>query len=266
MPPKPAQTPFMPRIESPCIALLALASASLLAYGLPLHAQSTEPAKPPLTQLPAVEITGSYNNAVGLWDAASQGAVTREVIEKRPVLRVAEVLEQVPGMIVTQHAGDGKANQYFMRGYNLDQGTDFATRVAGMPVNAPTHAHGQGYTDLNFMIPELVSRVVYNKGPYFAEDGDFSSAGAARIHYAERFVANVASMTAGGYGYARTVLAGSPEFGPGRLVYGLEYQHNNGPWLKANSYTKQNGVLRYARGNEANGFYITGKEIGRAHV
>ena len=140
---------------------------------------------------------GSYDEAIGTWDAASQGAVTREVIEKRPLLRPAEVLETVPGLIVTQHSGDGKANQYFLRGYNLDHGTDFATWVAGMPVNMPTHAHGHGYTDLNFLIPELVSRVVYGKGPYFAEDGDFSSAGTARIYYAEQLPSSIASLTGG---------------------------------------------------------------------
>ena len=114
--------------------------------------------------LPPVEVIGRYENEVGVWDSASQGAVTREGIEKRPLLRPGEVLETVPGMIVTQHSGDGKANQYFLRGFNLDHGTDFATSVAGMPVNMPTHAHGQGYTDLNFLIPELVARVRLQQG------------------------------------------------------------------------------------------------------
>jgi len=84
-------------------------------------------------------------------------------------MRSGEVLETVPGVIVSQHSGEGKANQYYLRGFNLDHGTDFATTVAGMPVNMPTHAHGQGYSDLNFLIPELVSGVQYSKGPYFAD-------------------------------------------------------------------------------------------------
>lgn len=208
--------------------------------------------------LPPVVVTGSYDNSVGSSDAASQGAVNRELIEKRPLLRPAELLETVPGMIVTQHSGDGKANQYFLRGYNLDHGTDFATWVAGMPVNMPTHAHGQGYTDLNFMIPELVSRVLYTKGPYFAEDGDFASAGTARIYYAEKLASNIATVTMGQFGYRRTVLAGSPEFGEGRLVYGLEYQHADGPWVNPSHFHKLSGVLRYAQGTSANGFNITG--------
>ncbi len=109
------------------------------------------------------------------------GTVTSKLIESRPTLRPAEVLEFVPGVIVTQHSGDGKANQYFLRGFNLDHGTDFATFVDGMPVNMPTHAHGHGYSDLNWLIPELVDRLRYRKGPYYAEEGDFSSAGSARI-------------------------------------------------------------------------------------
>ena len=207
--------------------------------------------------LPPVEVKGSYDESIGTWDAASQGAATKEVIEKRPILRPAEVLENVPGMVVTQHSGDGKANQYFLRGYNLDHGTDFATWVAGMPVNMTTHAHGQGYTDLNFLIPELITRVVYSKGPYFAEDGDFSSAGSARIHYAERLANGIAALTGGSFGYGRAVLAGAPEFGSGRLVYGLELQHADGSWDNPNRFHKTNGALRYAQGSEANGFNIT---------
>ena len=204
-----------------------------------------------------VDITGTYDNSVGVWDAASQGAVTGEGIERRPLTRPGEVLETVPGMIVTQHSGDGKANQYFLRGYNLDHGTDFATWVAGMPVNMPTHAHGQGYTDLNFLIPELISRVQYNKGPYFAEDGDFASVGSARISYAEKLPSTIASLSAGPYGYKRALLAGSPEVGTGRVVYGIEYQYSNGPWNNPEKFHKLNGVLRYAQGSLTNGFNIT---------
>jgi hypothetical protein len=207
---------------------------------------------------PVVEVVGRSSDAIGVSDAASQGVVTRQEIEKRPLLRPGEIAEAVPGMIVTQHSGDGKANQFFLRGYNLDHGTDFATWVAGMPVNLPTHAHGQGYTDLNFVIPELISRVDYNKGPYFAEDGDFGSAGSARIVYADKLPFNLASFTAGAFDYRRAVFAGSPEFGSGALVYGLEYQQNDGPWDNPNDFAKWNGVLRYAQGTGENGFSVTG--------
>ncbi len=235
---------------SRCVAALAVTLA--------LAASAAHAEDPPATLAPPVEVIGRYENDVGTRDAASEGAVTRAGIEKRPLLRPGEVLEAVPGMAVTQHSGDGKANQYFLRGYNLDHGTDFATWVAGMPVNMPTHAHGQGYTDLNFLIPELIQRVVYNKGPYFAEDGDFASVGSARIQYADRLPSSVAQLTGGSFDYARMLLAGSPEFGPGNLVYGLEYQHSNGPWENPANFNKYNGVLRYAQGGPANGFNVTG--------
>src|ERR1700712_476070 len=132
-------------------------------------------------QLDQVTVQGNYNNSIGSSDAASQGTVTSKLIEPRPTLRPAEVLEFVPGVVITQHSGDGKANQYFLRGFNLDHGTDFSLTADGMPVNMRSHAHGQGYADLNFLIPELVRQVDYNKGPFFADVGDFSAAGAAEF-------------------------------------------------------------------------------------
>src|SRR5690554_136935 len=148
-------------------------------------------------QAPEVEVVGTYETAVGTSDAASAGRVTARRVETRPAQRPGELLEYVPGVIITQHSGDGKANQYFMRGFNLDHGTDFAITVAGMPVNMPTHAHGQGYADLNFLIPELVSGIGYRKGPYYAEVGDFSAAGAANIEYAYSLPATTGSITLG---------------------------------------------------------------------
>ena len=133
------------------------------AAGLDPNATPVAHAAPALER---VTVEGHYDNAVGTSDAASQGVIRRDLLKSRPALRTGELLEYVPGLIVTQHSGDGKANQYFLRGYNLDHGTDFATSVDGMPVNMPSH--GQGYTDLNFVIPELVDRIEYRKGPYFA--------------------------------------------------------------------------------------------------
>src|SRR6185295_4537204 len=171
---------------------------------------------------PEVEVVGTYETGVGTSDAASEGTVTARRIETRPALRPGEVLEYIPGLIVTQHSGDGKANQYFLRGFNLDHGTDFSITAAGMPVNMPTHAHGQGYADLNFLIPELVSGIDYRKGPYYAEVGDFSSAGAADIHYATSLPHSIGSVTLGEHDYKRALLAGSPNVGGGTLLYGLE--------------------------------------------
>src|SRR5262245_59789896 len=120
---------------------------------------------------------------VGIAQSASQGAITARQLDARPIMRNSEVLETVPGVVISQHSGEGKANQYYLRGFNLDHGTDFATTLAGMPVNLPTHGHGHGYSDLNFMIPELVSGVQFSKGPYFADQGDFATAGAVNINY-----------------------------------------------------------------------------------
>ena len=125
----------------------------------------------------AVEVSERADDLVGIAASANEGTTGREDLAMRPKLRAGDLVETVPGAIATQHSGGGKANQYFLRGFNLDHGTDFAVSVAGMPVNMPTHGHGQGYADLNFLIPELVERARYRKGPYFAEVGDFSSAG-----------------------------------------------------------------------------------------
>jgi outer membrane receptor protein involved in Fe transport len=162
------------------------------------------------------------------------------------LLRPGEVLEAIPGMIVTQHSGAGKANQYFLRGFNLDHGTDFATTLAGMPVNERTHAHGQGYTDLNFMIPELVSRIDYYKGPYYASQGDFATAGAAEIRYRYVMPANSVSVTGGTNGYARSLAVGTRDAGDGHLLYALEAFHEDGPWVHPDNLHKLNGVLRYS--------------------
>ncbi|MBN8511006.1 MAG: TonB-dependent receptor [Burkholderiales bacterium] len=194
-----------------------------------------------------VEVTGHYINSVGSSDAASAGTITPQLIESRPLLRPGTLLELIPGMAVTQHSGAGKANQYFLRGFNLDHGTDFATWVAGMPVNLRTHAHGQGYTDLNFVIPELISRVDYWKGPYYAQIGDFSSAGGAKMFYGDAVKQRIALATLGDYGYRRALLAGSPQLGPGALTYALEYQHSDGPWDVPSNFVKWNGLLRWAQ-------------------
>jgi outer membrane receptor protein involved in Fe transport len=205
-----------------------------------------------------IRVTGHYENAVGTSDAASQGNITPKLIEARPMQRPAEVLEYVPGVIITQHSGEGKANQYFLRGFNLDHGTDFSTSVAHMPVNMPTHAHGQGYSDLNFLIPELVSRISYKKGPYFADEGDFASAGAANINYYTKLRQNIASVGLGTGGWRRAMAANSFDSGPGHLLYGVELFHNDGPWDNPSDYNKLNGVLSYSVGTNVDGYTLTG--------
>jgi outer membrane receptor protein involved in Fe transport len=219
-----------------------------------LLAASGTDAPPPDAQVVDLEeqvvVLPHYSNGVGTSDAASSGTVTHQLIEERPILRPGEVLELVPGVIITQHSGAGKANQYFLRGFNLDHGTDFATTLDGMPINLRTHAHGQGYTDLNFLIPELIGDVQYFKGPYFAAKGDFASAGAADIHYATDLPETVATMTGGTFGYGRALVAGASGIGGGHLLYGLELMHEDGPWVHPDDYRKLNAVLRYT-GNAA---------------
>jgi hypothetical protein len=191
-------------------------------------------------------VKGNYQNAVGSSEAASEGTVTAKLLQSRPTLRPAEVLEFVPGVIVSQHSGDGKANQYYLRGFNLDHGTDFATFVDGMPVNMPTHAHGQGYSDLNFLIPELVQSIHYRKGPHAAEDGDFGSAGTARIHLMNKLPQGVASLTAGQNGYGRALVANTSALKTGQLLYAVEAAHNNGPWDQPEGFKRFSGLLRYS--------------------
>ena len=149
---------------------------------LSLNAEVVVVGKRTFTNLADVE--NPAEDLVGIASSASQGAITAKQLDVRPFMRQAEVLETVPGVIITQHSGEGKANQYFLRGFNLDHGSDFAMTVAGTPVNMPTHAHSQGYSDLNFLIPELVAGVQYSKGPYFVDQGDFATAGAGNISYA----------------------------------------------------------------------------------
>ena len=193
---------------------------------------------------------------VGLVRSASEGLVLSDQLENRPILRPGELLEVVPGLVVTQHSGDGKANQYFLRGFNLDHGTDFATSVDGIPVNLPTNAHGQGYTDLNFLIPELVDTISYRKGTYYAEEGNFSAAGAAHIAYRRRLDAPFALLAAGENGYYRTVLGASPQLGPGNLLVAGEYFHNDGPWREPQGYRKLGGLLKYTVAGDGQGFSV----------
>jgi hypothetical protein len=205
-----------------------------------------------------VVIEASHLNQIGISDSANQGIVTAKQLENRPMLRTGELLEAVPGVIVTQHSGDGKANQYFLRGFNLDHGTDFRTTVLGMPVNMPTHTHGQGYTDVNFVIPELVKSVQYKKGTYYADEGDFSAAGAASIDYVRRLDKGLTEIEAGSHGYRRALLADSSEVNGGDLLYAIERAGQDGPWDLPEDYKRWNGVLSYSRTAGDDQFRITG--------
>jgi len=197
--------------------------------------------------LEEVEVTGRRDNLVGEAVSASQGFVSQREIALRPILRTGDVLELVPGMVVTQHSGTGKANQYFLRGFNLDHGTDFSTFVDGMPVNMRTHAHGQGYTDLNFVIPETIATLAYKKGPYYADVGDFSSAGSADLLTEDFFKTGLLEVGAGQNDFYRMLLLDSlPLAEEANVSYALEFTRYDGPWTDIKEdVEKVNGMLKY---------------------
>jgi hypothetical protein len=189
--------------------------------------------------------------------AASATRISGAELNAVPFSRPGEALEVVPGLIVTQHSGEGKANQYFLRGFNLDHGTDLAISVDGMPANMPTHGHGQGFADINFLIPELIQSVNVRKGPYFADQGDFASAGAVAIDYVNQLPHNVAEMSFGSFGYRRALAAGSSRVGDGTLLAAVEAAKYDGPWDVPDNVRKLNGVLRYSQGTATDGLALT---------
>lgn len=194
------------------------------------------------------------NDLIGFADSGTVGVVTSTQIERQPARRPADLLEAIPGVVISQHSGEGKANQYYLRGFNLDHGTDVAITVAGTPVNLPTHGHGQGWADVNFLIPELISGIQFKKGPYFADEGDFATAGAINVNYANILDKQIISLSGGDFGWTRALVAGSPKVGPGFLLYGVEATHNQGPWDRGDNARKLNGVLRYSQGGQRGGF------------
>ncbi len=206
-----------------------------------------------------INVQGREDSLIGIADSATQGTVGATEIQDRPILRSGEVLETIPGVIITQHAGGGKANQYFLRGFNLDHGTDFAIFLDGMPLNLPSHAHGEGYADMNAVIPEFVERVDYEKGPYYADVGNYGSAGSAHLVFFKTLPENFAQVEGGMYGYGRAVFGASQKLGSGSLLYGGEVYHDDGPWKYPDDYYKFNGILTYSRGGNADGFSITAR-------
>lgn len=210
-----------------------------------------------VTTLERIEVSGRAADLIGAADSASQGSVGYHELEARPFLRRGELLEVIPGVVITQHSGGGKANQYFLRGFNLDHGTDFSVSVDGMPVNLRTHAHGQGYADLNFIIPELVREVNYNKGPFYAEVGDFSAAGAAEFRLFDDLPRGFLSVTGGSGDYSRLVMADSLRRRNAVTTYGVEATYNDGPWALAEHFRRVNGMVRHHWENGDQQFGVT---------
>ena len=217
----------------------------------------------PPAVLPEMTVEGKAGSLLGVAPSASRGQSNAAELAARPLLRRGELLEVVPGMTVTQHAGGGKANQYFLRGFNLDHGTDFAMQLDGMPLNLRTHAHGQGYTDLNPVIPELLSSLSYQKGPYFADSGDLSAAGSATFHLADELPHGIASFGTGAYQWYRALLADSqalPVTGEGHrsvITWAAEFQDYDGPWDLPEHAARWNGLLRWVDSDATDRFALT---------
>jgi TonB-dependent Receptor Plug Domain len=210
----------------------------------------------PIKEIGRVIAVGRESNLVGTATAASQGTINQTEIANQPILRPGEILEDIPGLIISQHSGEGKANQYYLRGFQLDHGTDLAGTIDDIPVNMPTHAHGQGYSDINWMMPELVSSVTYKKGPYYADEGDFSTAGSYDLYY-RNTIDPTLSLGIGDYGYDRIFLAASPRVGAGNLLYALELYHDNGTFKRPDQYKKIDAVLRWSHATENSVFAVT---------
>ncbi|MBK9253344.1 MAG: TonB-dependent receptor plug domain-containing protein [Proteobacteria bacterium] len=226
----------------------AAVALALAAAGSAMAAQESASTDPDLEE---VVVYGRGERLIGEARAASEGTVGGADLGVRPLLRVAELLEVVPGLIAAQHSGSGKANQYFLRGFNLDHGTDFAAFVDGVPMNLRTHGHGQGYLDVNGLIPELIERIDFRKGPYRADLGDNALAGASFLHTVPRFAAPFASVEAGEYGWLRAAAGGSHMLGNGELTAAAQWKTYDGPWQLSEDLKHVSTYLKYA---EATGF------------
>ncbi|MEM0930503.1 MAG: TonB-dependent receptor, partial [Pseudomonadota bacterium] len=210
----------------------------------------------PVDEADTVVVYGRGLSLIGEVEAASEGVVGYADFEDRTLSRVGELVEVIPGVVATQHSGEGKANQYFLRGFNLDHGTDFSVHVDGVPVNLPTHGHGQGYLDLNFVIPEVVERVDFRKGPYRPDNGDFSAAGSARYRTYDKLDQGFAEVTVGEANFLRGVSAGSVELGGGDLLVALEGQVYDGPWQLDQDLQKLNAFAKWTRDGDAGHFHV----------
>lgn len=220
-------------------------------------ALAAQPEQPLPLEMEEIIIEGKAESLIGIAASASKGQTSSKELMERPFSRRGELLESIPGFIATQHSGDGKANQYFLRGTNLDHGTDFLMYVDGMPINLRNHAHGQGYADVNFIIPELVGELEYWKGNYFAQHGDLSSTGAARFKLLDALPQGILSTTWGEYEYTRTLMADTIQAGAGQLTVALEHQYYNGPWDLKSDATRLNGFMRWHWEDEQDKINVT---------
>jgi outer membrane receptor protein involved in Fe transport len=236
------------------VALGALAAAS----AADCETDSTAATAVSATTVRDVVVTASKLDLLSKAMTASQGAVTLEEVELRPIFRIGQLYETVPGLVVTIHSGEGKANQYLLRGFNLDHGTDFASFVDGMPVNRPTNAHGQGYSDQNFLMPQVVGGLDFTKGPYYASVGDFGAVSSAHVHLLDD-LPDEASASAGTLRDFEGYVGGTYHIDDDDRVWAAaDYNHVDGPWAPPSNFNKINAAARFSHGDESNGYSLTG--------
>ncbi|ALO45710.1 TonB-dependent receptor [Pseudohongiella spirulinae] len=228
---------------------------------MPVFAQSNNPGNESIEE---ILVLGADFSLQGTPSNATEGLVYEQQLDLRPISRTAELLEFIPGMIATQHSGEGKANQYFVRGFNLDHGTDFAINVDGLPVNMPSHGHGQGYADINFVIPELINSMRYRKGPYYASAGDFATAGTADFEYVDYLDGSEVNLTAGGHDYGRLFAGHSIAMQDGQLTIAGAATTYHGPWELDQNLSKRKGFLKYHRENARNIYSLTAMSYSNA--
>lgn len=236
-----------------CGSLLALPAAAQSSVPAPDEAQATAD-----SGVSEIVVYGRGEAKIGVAHAASEGAIAGSDLLVRPLLRTAELLEAVPGMIAAQHSGSGKANQYFLRGFNLDHGSDFTTYIDDVPMSLRTHGHGQGYLDLNGLIPEVVEREDYRKGPYRADGGDFALAGAAYMSTLGSVERPWVAGEAGSFGWRRGAAAGSLEVGGGSLTGVAQVKVYDGPWAEPEKLRHYAGFLKYERPTSLGVLELTG--------
>ncbi len=232
---------MLPRTHASCVIATVLVSAAASAHEVYSPDAGVSVALEPDGGVHVIdhEHTGPSRHAMQAetvvrakrsYTAASSSVVRQADFESRPMRDPSDILEVTPGLVTVQHAGGGKANQYFLRGFDLDHGTDLALSVDGVPVNMPSHGHGQGYADLHFVIPELVQRIEVTKGPYSAKDGDFATAGAIDFVQATHFHQSQLSLRAETFDTFRSLLIASPGIDEAEGYLAAELLASRGPF------------------------------------
>ena len=252
---------MLKRVSSYRVSLFAAVAGLAIVGSAHAQAPAQPPAQPaagePSTVVDSVVVTASRVNILGTAETASQGVVTSKELSLRPVFRPGELLETTPGLVVTAHSGEGKANQYMVRGFNLDHGTDIANYIDDMPINRPTNAHGQGYSDVNFFMPEAASGLDFTKGPYYASVGDFGAVASTHLKLVN-FLPNQVAASVGAMGMYNVFGGGTHEFTEDdRLMGAAYYGHLDGPWVHPDNFSKYTGLLRYSHGKATEGWDVT---------